>query len=101
MLKNGGRAIGARVGKLNIFQRTMLQWNDTLAYNAVHVVRVPAPLDLEGLRMVINRTLENRGLNDLTVDRAKGTYQYHGGPSRCDLQVISGDSGGGPPRTVL
>ena len=100
MLKNGGRAIGARVGKLNIFQRTMLQWNDTLAYNAVHVVRVPAPFDLERLRMVINRTLENRGLNDLTVDRAKGTYQYHGGPSRCDFQVISGDSGGGPALTV-
>jgi hypothetical protein len=86
-------------GKLNIFQRTMLQWNDTHPYNAVHAVRVPAALELERLRQVINRTVEGRGLTALTLNRDQGTYQYHGGPALCDLHLLV-DEGGGKPALI-
>ena len=66
-------------GKLNIFQKTMLQWNDLHPYNAVHVVRIPHALDLERLGKVINSTLETYGITNLTLNRDRGTYHYQGG----------------------
>ena len=36
----------------------MLEWNDAHPYNAVHVVRIPAPLDLERLRGILDATDE-------------------------------------------
>jgi NRPS condensation-like uncharacterized protein len=77
-------------GRLNIFQRTMLHWNDLHPYNAVHVVRIPAPLDLERLGNVVNGTLEAHGLTGLTLNRGSGTYRYHGGPVSCEIKTITG-----------
>jgi hypothetical protein len=74
----------------------MLQWNDVHPYNAVHVARVPAPLDPERLKNVINRTVERRGLAGLTLDRDRGTYHYHGGATFCDIQAVAGEAGGRP-----
>jgi hypothetical protein len=67
----------------------MLQWNDLHPYNAVHVIRIPQPLDPERLRAVIDRGLETRGLTSLSLDRDQGTYCYHGGPSRCPLEHLA------------
>ncbi len=69
-------------GRLNIFQRAMLQWNELQPYNAVHVVRFALPLEMDRLRRVIEGSLAQRGIGHLTLDRRRGTYQYrpNGGP---------------------
>jgi hypothetical protein len=85
-------------GRLNIFQRTMLQWNDLHPYNAIHVVRVPEPLDAEHLRISISRTLQSLGLSRLNLDRGAGTFRYEGGPAGCEIKILSGEA---DPRTVL
>src|SRR3954469_21033954 len=75
-------------GKLNIFQRTMLEWNDAAAYNAVHVVRIPTRLKLERLQQVINEIMEKRGLARLSLDPEQGTYDYPGGTADYDLPML-------------
>jgi hypothetical protein len=77
-------------GKLNFFQKTMLQWNDIHPYNVVHVVRIPAAPDLERLGQVINTMLESRGLTGLTLNRKKGTFRYAGDPARCEIKTLAG-----------
>lgn len=76
-------------GRLNIFQRTTLQWNELHPYNAVHCVEVPMSLDLEQLRKMIRSTLESHGLTGLAVDRKARTYQYRGGPAREEITRVA------------
>ncbi len=76
------------VGKFNIFQKTMLRWNSMHAYNAVHVVRVPQPLDLERLGRVIDTEMEQLGLTGLWIDRRRGIFEYRGGPVRNELKEV-------------
>jgi hypothetical protein len=78
--------------RLNIFQKSMLQWNDLHPYNAVHVVRIPGVLDVERLKNVITTTLEGKGLTDLTLNRRLGTYEYNGGPSSAEIKITSADA---------
>src|SRR5580765_1087151 len=80
-------------GRLNRFQRTMLDWNELHPYNAVHVVRVPAALDLPRLREAIQTTLEALGLTNFSVDREGGACQYGGGPVVSEMTVIEDGSG--------
>ena len=75
-------------GRLNIFQKSMLQWNDLHPYNAIHVVRIPAPLDLEQLKKVIGRRLEQERLASVFIDRRAGTYSS--APSFEAEKTISG-----------
>jgi len=75
-------------GRLNSFQRTMLQWNDLYPYNAVHVVRIARAFDLDHLRKVIDGSLETWGLTGLTLNRKTATYRYQGGPALGEIQVI-------------
>ena len=63
----------------------MLEWNDTAPYNAVHMVRIPGPLNVERLGQVINSIVEWRGLTTLVLDREKGMYRYQGGAVVCEL----------------
>jgi NRPS condensation-like uncharacterized protein len=78
--------------QLNIFQKSMLQWNDLHPYNAVHVVRIPGSLDVVRLKGVIAMTLEREGLTGLTLNRRRGTYHYHGGPSSAEISVTTADA---------
>jgi NRPS condensation-like uncharacterized protein len=75
-------------GRLNIFQKTMLQWNDLHPYNVVHAFRVPAELDWERLTKAVNGTLEAHGLTGLALNRDRGTYRYHGGAAACEIKKI-------------
>ncbi len=75
-------------GRLNLFQRTMLRWRTLHPYNAVHVMRFDAPLDVDRLRAAIRRTLEGEGLTGLVLDAARGRYQYGGGPATVALEVL-------------
>src|SRR5437867_2601285 len=75
-------------GKLNSFQKTFLQWNQTQAYNATHLVRIPAPPNVEKLRQVIAQVPAARGLTGLSLDVAAGTFQYAGGRAAPDLSAL-------------
>jgi hypothetical protein len=77
-------------GRLNIFQKGMLHWDDVYPYNVVHAVRMREPLDLERLKKAINGVLETRGLTGLTLDRRRGLYHYYGGPGTCEIKVLAG-----------
>ena len=81
-------------GRLNSFQRTMLDWNDLHPYNAVHVVRISAAPDLTRLHDAIRDTLALHGLTSLTLNRKRGTFQYDGRPARYEIKVI--DAGENP-----
>lgn len=78
------------LGRLNSFQKTMLQWNHLHPYNAVHVVQISGRFDEARLRKGIQSTLVARGLTHLSLDRAKGAYHYEGGPAACEVRVIAG-----------
>ena len=84
------------LGKFNIFQKTMLQWNEMHPYSAVHVVRIPEPLDLTRLNQLIDRELEQLGLTGLVIDKRRGTFEYRGGSLHNQLKVLEGD-----PNSVL
>src|SRR5438046_1403470 len=58
--------------KLNQFQRLMLRWNNLHPYNAVHVVRIPSPLDCERLKQAISTTLQSLGLGEIFPTRMTG-----------------------------
>ena len=85
-------------GRLNLFQATMLRWRELYPYNAVHAVRVDAPLDAARLANTINAVLEARGLGGLALDPARNRFEYSGGPSRVALDVLEG---GADPGRVL
>lgn len=84
-------------GKLNIFQRTVLLWNENHPYNAVHVIRINHPLEIRELKSVIDNYLEKCGLVSLVIDSSNKTYQYYDGTS--DVQIIIIEDG--PPHTSL
>lgn len=79
-------------GRLNIFQRAMLLWNDLHPYNAVHTVEVPAPLDMERLSNTLNNALETQGLTGLILDRSTKTYYYRGGPATEKIAMVPAGS---------
>jgi hypothetical protein len=75
-------------GKLSIPQRTVLLWDRIHPYNAVHIVTIPAPLEPERLKEIVNRCLEMKGLTGLVLDRNQYRYEFTGGPSRMEIDVI-------------
>ena len=79
-----------KLGKLNSFQKAMLQWNELHPYNAVHVVRIPRPLDVLHLQDVIKDTLRGLGLSQLTINARQGSYHYHEQSIDCPVQTIRG-----------
>lgn len=74
-------------GRLNIAQRTVLVWNDLYPYNAIHVVRIPQPLDLVRLKDIITRYLEGYGLTSLAIDRRKKRFHFDGGPANIEIKA--------------
>ena len=74
-------------GRLNLFQAGMLRWRDLSPYNAVHVVRVDAPLDRQRLRHAIDAELAAFGLTGFELDRARARFEYRGGAPRATLET--------------
>ncbi len=85
-------------GRLNLFQATMLRWRDLHPYNAVHVVRVDAPLDGDRLRADIEQELARQGLTGFVLDIARRRYEYTGGAACIDLRQVAG---GSDPRVTV
>ncbi len=79
-------------GKLNSFQKTMLQWNHLHAYNAVHVVRMAGELNQPRLSSVINDLLAQCGLTHLTLDLERETFGYGGGAGELVVHIVTGGS---------
>jgi len=73
-------------GRWNGFQRTMLQWNALHPYNAVHVLRLPGPVDLERLRWVVHAVVEQRGLTGFLPEPAG--YRYTGGAMQGTIRPL-------------
>jgi len=78
-------------GKLNIFQKTMIQWNALHPYNAIHVVRIRGQFDQARLTRAINSQLECWGLTRIAIDERKGSFHYHGGPANSEIKVVQGE----------
>jgi hypothetical protein len=76
-------------GRLNLFQRTMLDWRELHPYIAVHAVRIARPLDPLAVTRAIDDTLEHAGLTGLELDRRAGRYEWHGGRSTSTLDVVA------------
>jgi hypothetical protein len=85
-------------GRLNLFQSAMLRWREMHPYSAVHIVRVPQPLDAERLERGINGQLEQLGLTGLRVDARRRRYEWTGGAATTRVRVIAG---GGDPLAVV
>ena len=66
----------------------MLRWRALHPYNAVHVLRIGAPLDVPRLSAAIGRVLEGEGLSGLALDAAHGRYEYAGGAATVALEVL-------------
>ena len=81
-------------GRLNIFQRTMLGWNEQHPYNSVHVAQVFAPLDAPRLAAAINRALQSRGIGSLVLDAERGKFTYRSGGADCEIKKV--DAGENP-----
>src|SRR5262249_51249861 len=75
-------------GRLNSFQKAMLEWDALHPYNVVHVVQVTQALDAGRLRNIVRATLEGRGLTGLNIDWNRGTYQYLGGPAQSEIECV-------------
>ena len=76
-------------GRLTSFQKTMLQWNDLHPYNAVHVVRLRAALDLPRLQAALHRTFEPRELAGVRLDRNAGHIHFDGSPADFEVRILA------------
>ena len=77
-------------GKLNEFQRTMLQWSGLHPYNAVHVARVTAPISPERFARATSHVLAEAGLTNYAVREKGGAYRYEGGAVEVVPLVLEG-----------
>ncbi len=77
-------------GRLNVFQATMLRWRELHPYNAVHVVRVDAPLDASRLTNAIDAVFAVRGMTGFVLDARGRCYEYSGGAPHTVLEVLPG-----------
>jgi hypothetical protein len=80
-------------GNLQIFQKTMLQWDEVHPYNAVHVTRVPQPLDMHRLTSIIQQQLEMYHLTGFVLDRKRKRFFYRGGTDEIDIKLIEQKEG--------
>jgi len=75
-------------GRLNAFQKAMLQWNDIHPYNAVHIVQVLQNLDRVRLSSAITGEIGDLGLGGLRIDRRKFTYVFTGGGEGIEVRFV-------------
>jgi len=82
-------------GRLNEFQRTLLQWAGLHPYNAVHVAEVGGTFQADRVRAGISRVLTECHLGQVEIDARRGFYTYHAGEPDLQLHVLDDHSGTG------
>jgi len=76
-------------GRFNSIQKSMLQWNELHPYNVVHVVQIGEVLEVARLQDCVNETLGRHGLTCLRVNKQRFAFEYGGGPSECEVQILA------------
>lgn len=87
-------------GKLNLFQRMMLQWRDIHPYNAVHVAHVDAVFDADDVRRCVGDVIAARGLGGFALDAGRRRFVYRGGPVAPEVTVLATAADGDAERTL-
>ncbi len=64
------------IGRLNAFQRVMLQWGELHPYNAAHTYRLSGPLDLMSLQRAIRDAFDHNGLGVAQIDPESDCYGH-------------------------
>jgi hypothetical protein len=65
-----------QVGRLNAFQRVMLQWSGLHPYNAAHTYHVAGPVRLPALQQAIRDTFELNGIGVAEINLDAGQYRH-------------------------
>jgi hypothetical protein len=83
---------GPAGGRLNEFQRTMLQWSGLHPYNAVHVAKVAFPVKADEFAAAAAAVLREAGLTNYSLDRGGARYRYGGGEASCSVETVASGS---------
>lgn len=75
-------------GKLNEFQKTLLQWAGLHPYNAVHIIEIGRTLTPESVKENITRVLDICHLGQVQIDEQRGTYTFRTGVPHVPLRVL-------------
>ena len=84
-------------GRLNAFQKVMLQWSSLHPYNAAHVYKIAGPLRSGDLAEAVETALCHHGLGVAHLSADGQSFQHETG----DLPEIEVIAGGDHPESVL
>ena len=84
-------------GRLNAFQRLMLQWSELHPYNATHVYRLARPFAPATLAAAIRQTYRATGLGIVEVDADNHSYRYQTDHAP-EIEIVDG---GADPESTL
>ncbi len=81
------------IGRLNAFQRVMLQWSELHPYNAAHTYQLSGPLKLPALRQAIREALDHNGLGIAEIDPDGVWYRHEadGSPQSGEVELVGGE----------
>jgi hypothetical protein len=81
------------IGRLNAFQRVMLQWSELYPYNAAHTYRLAGPLCLQSLRQAIRDAFDHNGLGVAEIDPNGVWYRHESddSPHLPEVELVAGE----------
>ncbi len=82
-----------RTGRLNTFQRVMIQWSELHPYNATHVYRLAGPLRLDALKAAIQEANALCGLGIAEVSADRGSYWFEVDEEPPRIEVLRKEDG--------
>ncbi len=88
------------VGRLNAFQRVMLQWCELHPYNAAHTYQLSGPLNLPALRKAIRDAFEHNALGMAEID-PNGVWYRHEPDDSLQSTEVELVAGSGSPEDRL
>jgi len=87
-------------GRLNAFQRVMLQWSELHPYNAAHTYLLSGPLNLRSLQQAIRDAFDHNGLGVAEIDPDGAWYCHESDDASAmpEVELVDGDE---PPEDCL
>ena len=85
---------GTKPGRLNSFQRMMLNWEDVRAFNAVHVAQLDHRISPAEVESSVHQTLAQLGTCSIEFDADQHGYEFFSDGPAPQFRVIepSGDA---------